>query len=580
MNFRDKARLIAHLLRWRLRWERRDLDYRPGPGVSDRFMTVRDAVARIPDGATVITSGMAGNARCSAFFWAVRDRYRQEGSPAALTWLSVGAQGGRGRAPGTVEELAEPGLLARYISGHVETAKRLLDLAEAGELAIHVLPQGEMARLIEAQSRGVTSLRSRTGVGTFLDPRVGTGAAVGQAPGEALIEPAGDRLRYRLPPIDVALVSASCADREGNVYFKDMATLTEIREAVRAARYNDGLALAVVQRLIEPAGDEIGVPAGELDAVCVNPWNEQSVAAWQGEPWRLFSPGGDGDDHEAIERLRFVNRVLHITPVRGPVETALARLGAIHFANVVPGDAHVNIGVGYPEEVCREICESPLRPAYTFTTETGVYGGIPAPGIYFGAAVNPERQESSAWMFRFYRKGLGAAVLGLLQVDAEGNVNVSRRGPAMSDYVGPGGFPSIIEAANTVIFIGAWMAGARWRIQDGGLRLAQPGTRKFIDQVDEITFSGPRALADGKRVYYVTHVGIIELTPRGLQLIRLMPGIVPERDLFPHTGARIRLADDLVPVPRAVVSGRDFHLSGPAQGEPGPGSSTCTAATE
>ena len=68
-----------------------------------------------------------------------------------------------------------------------------------------------------------------------------------------------------------------------------------------------------------------------------------------------------------------------------------------------------------PEEVCREICESPLRPHYTFTTETGVYGGIPAPGIYFGAAVNPARMESSAWMFRFYREHLDAAVLGLLQ---------------------------------------------------------------------------------------------------------------------------------------------------------------------
>jgi propionate CoA-transferase len=580
MNYRDKAGLLAHLLRWRLRWERRNLDYHPGPGVSDRFMTVRDAVARIPDGATVITSGMAGNARCSAFFWAVRDRYRKEGSPSALTWLSVGAQGGRGRAPGTVEELAEKGLLARYVSGHVETAKRLLELAEAGEPAIHVMPQGEMARLIEAQSRGVTSLRSRTGVGTFLDPRVGTGSAVGKARGKGLIEAAGDELRYRLPPIDVALVSASCADRAGNVYFNDMATLTEIREAVRAARHNDGLALAVVQRLIEPAGDEIGVPAEALDAVCVNPWNEQTVAAWQGEPWRLFSPGGDGDDHEAIEKLRFINRALHITPVRGPVETAIARLGAAHFASVVPPGAHANIGVGYPEEVCREICESPLRPNYTFTTETGVYGGIPAPGIYFGAAVNPERLESSAWMFRFYRKGLDATVLGLLQVDAEGNVNVSRRGAAVSDYVGPGGFPSIIEAADTVIFVGAWMAGARWRMRNGGLRLEKPGRPKFVERVDEITFSGRRALADAKRVYYVTHVGIIELTHAGLELIRLMPGIVPERDLFPHTGARIRLADDVVPVPRAVVSGRDFYLSGPAGGEPGPRSSRCTAATE
>jgi propionate CoA-transferase len=329
----------------------------------------------------------------------------------------------------------------------------------------------------------------------------------------------------------------------------------------------------------EPGDEPVGVPAGQLDAVCVNPWNEQSAAAWQGAPWRLFCPGGDGDDHGAIERLRFVNRVLHITPARGPVEIALARLGATLFAQSVPSGAFINIGVGYPEEVCREICESPLRPHYTFTTETGVFGGVPAPGIYFGGAVNPERLESSAWMFRFYAKRLDAAVLGLLQVDGDGNVNVSRRGPDVRDYVGPGGFPSIVQAADTVIFVGAWMAGARWRIRGEELRLTRPGKPKFVARVDEVTFNGARALAAGKRVYYVTHVGVIELTRDGLELVWLMPGIEPERDVFPHTGARIRLSQRLRRVPPAVVTGRGYELHGPPRAAD-PGRTACMAATE
>ena len=580
MKLRDKARLLSHLLRWRWRWDRRDLDHHPGPGVSERFMTVRDAVARIPDGATVISSGMAGNARCSAFFWAVGERFAAKGAPRGLTWLSVGAQGGRGRAPGTVEELAGSGLLARYISGHVETAKALLDLAERGELALHVLPQGEMARLIAGQAEGRTSLTSPTGVGTVLDPRCGTGSPVGGSDDESLIEAADEGLEYRLPPIDVALFAASYADCDGNVYFRDMATLTESVESVRAARRNGGLAMAVVQRVEEPAGEPVGVAAADLDAVCVNPWNEQSVAAWQGEPWRLFSPGGDGDDHEAIERLRFVNRLLRITPVRGPVEEALGRLGATLFSAAVPAGSHINIGVGYPEEVCREVCESPLRGDYTFTTETGVYGGVPAPGIYFGAAVNPDRLESSAWMFRFYLDRLDATVLGLLQVDSEGNVNVSRRGPAITDYVGPGGFPSIVQAADTVIFVGTWMTGAKWRIHGDALELVRPGRPKFVERVDEVTFSGAQALADGKRVYYVTHIGVIGLTERGLELIWLMPGIDPVRDVFPHTGARITQARETVPVPRSVVTGRGFDLRSSAGRGPLAGRGICTAAIE
>ena len=70
-------------------------------------------------------------------------------------------------------------------------------------------------------------------------------------------------------------------------------------------------------------------------------------------------------------------------------------------------------------------------------------------------------------MFRFYQAQLDATVLGLLQVDSDGNVNVSRRGETISDYVGPGGFPFIVQAAGTVIFVGTWMAGARWRIDEG-----------------------------------------------------------------------------------------------------------------
>ena len=45
----------------------------------------------------------------------------------------------------------------------------------------------------------------------------------------------------------------------------------------------------------------------------------------------------------------------------------------------------------------------------------------------------------------------------------------------------------------------------------------RPGRPKFVERVDEVTFSGPQALADGKRVYYVTHIGVIELTAGGMR---------------------------------------------------------------
>jgi propionate CoA-transferase len=517
----------------------------------------------IPDGATVISSGMAGNSRCSAFFWAIRERYQAEGRPRGLTWISVGGQGGRGKAPGTVEEVGVAGLLDCFISGHVETTKAMLALAEAGEIDLHVLPQGEMTELIEAQSGGVFSVRSQTGLDTFLDPRCGRGSAVVSRDGTSLVHASGDELVYELPPIDVALFCGAYADRKGNVYLTDVATLTETHESVRAARANGGLAMAVVGGMVDEDKSAPRVPVGQLDAVVVNPYNEQTIMARQQEPWKMFCPGGDGDDAGAIEKLRFINRVLRITPVRGPVEEALARLGARLFSEVVSPGGYVNIGVGFPEEVCREVYDSELDLDVVFTSETGVLGGMPAPGVYFGAAVNPDRLESSAWMFRLYKQDLDATVLGFLQVDSQGNVNVSRRGPRVSDYVGPGGFPSIIQGARKVIFIGTWMTGARWSIRGERLNLDKPGRPKFVDRVDEVTFNGARGLADGKQVYYVTSVGVFHLTPEGLTMIRRMPGIDVESDVLAHSGARLIVPDDVPVVDPSVITGKDFRLEWP-----------------
>ena len=51
----------------------------------------------------------------------IRDRYRAERHPAGLTWCAVSAQGGRGKIPGTTEELGEPGLVTTFITGHPES---------------------------------------------------------------------------------------------------------------------------------------------------------------------------------------------------------------------------------------------------------------------------------------------------------------------------------------------------------------------------------------------------------------------------------------------------------------------------
>ncbi|MGD9388362.1 MAG: CoA-transferase [Gammaproteobacteria bacterium] len=571
MRVSERIGLVGRILWWRLNWERRDLDYRPPETHDRRFMSAREAAGLVPDGACCLSSGMAGNARCSTLLWAIRERFEREGHPRALTWIAVGGQGGRGRAPGSVEEVGLPGLLERFISGHVETTKAMLAMADAGQLELHVLPQGEMCFALEAQGQGGDAVESRTGVGTVLDPRCGRGSPVTPGARLQLIEPAGEMLRYRLPRLDVAVLAAPWADAEGNVYFHDAATITEMREAARAARANGGCVLVSVAGIVPVDPARISLAAEMVDAIAVNPRQEQTILSPQRGFLPLFTPSGDGDDAAAIEKLRFINRFLKLTPVRGPIECALARLGAHIFARAVAPPAGVNIGVGFGEEVCRELYQSPLRPDLTFTTETGVYGGLPAPGIYFGAAVHPERLESSAWVFHHYRDHLDATVLGFLEVDAAGNVNVSRRGPRFMDYVGPGGLPSITASARTCLFVGTFMQGAEWAIEDGRMVLKKAGKPKLVDAVSEVTFSGREALKAGKQVWYVTTVGAFRLTESGLVLEVVMPGLDVERDIRPNCGLRFTVPEDgPAEAPASVLTGREYRLAwglgGGAQG--------------
>ncbi len=562
MDVLTKAQLLAHVVKWRLTWSRHDLDYRPAELKNPKFVSARHAVALIPDGAVCFSSGMAGNGRCSIFFWGIRDRFLRTGHPRGLTWITVGAQGGRGKAPGTFEEICLPGLVTRHIGGHVETKKALLKLVQDGQCELHTLPQGQQAFLLEAQACGEDSVTGVAGVGTFLDPRCGPGSVVCGTGKESLVTAEGDRLRFRLPKVEWAFFMASYADEEGNLYVDNLATLTEIAASVRAAKRNGGKVLATACGIIPKDPSRIYVRAGDVDAIVVNPHNEQTGSVPMRQHWPMFTTAPDMPAVEAISRLKFLNETVGITPRRGPVENALARLGATVFTGASRPGALVNIGVGMPEEVCRVVFEAGLTDDVTFMSETGVIGGLPAPGVFFGAAVCPQRLVTSADVFRLSYETLDTTILGILQVDSDGNVNVSKRGPRALDYVGPGGLPDLTAAARNILFVGSWQAGGRIALRDGRIAIEQRGTPKFTGRVDEVTFNGRRALEAGKNVFYVTHVGVFQLTPRGMELVRVMPGIDIRRDVIEGCPMRVVPPEQDPPVVEApVMTGRDFRLA-------------------
>ncbi len=543
MGILEKIGLILHILRWRFSWGKRDLNFHPGSGVSSVFVTAREAVARIRSGQTVFSCGFAGTARCSVFFWAIRDRYKREGAPGNLTWINVAAQGGRGKVPGTVEELNLPGLMTTYIAGHVETTRAQLQMAEAGRLDLHTLPQGVMTYLLEAQSRGETEVRSAVGLGTMLDPRIGSGSPVLSDSPLQLVRVEGEELVYTMPKIDIALINAPYADADGNIYFHHAASINENREAAAASRANGGQVLVTVSRIIPRDDDRISMIREEVDQIVVHPYNEQSAGIRQLRFWPSLTPFGQVDPIREMRRTRYINTFLKITPVRNTVDDQLCSMAADLILRVVPKGAMTNIGVGYPEHVVWHLLRQGKGDHLKFTTEAGSLGGIPQPGIFFGSAIMPDKLISSLEMFQLYEARLGLAILGYVQVDEKGNVNASLKGHRIQDTVGPGGFMDIIYGAKVVVFVGSWHAHATYAMQEDRITLVKPGKPKFVRQVDQITFSAREALRLGKTVYYVTHVGIFRLTSAGLVLDKTAPGVDVQQDILRMCSAKIYVPD-------------------------------------
>jgi propionate CoA-transferase len=299
-----------------------------------------------------------------------------------------------------------------------------------------------------------------------------------------------------------------------------------------------------------------------VDHIVVDRFHEQAASIPMRRYWPMFTVGFQEDPAPYAEKLRWLNDFLKITPVRNELGRSLARLGASLFARMVGKGAMVNIGSGYPEEIARVLVEQGLGKDLLFTTEAGVYGGLPAPGIFFSAAIAPIRLERSSTMFRRYQDGLDVTVLGMLQADEKGNVNVSRRGKEVTKYGGPGGLPDIVEYAKTLIFVGKWMDGADIRIKDGRVRILKTGKPKLVRDVDEITFSGHHAVTMGKQVYYITNVGIFHLTRRGMELIEIMPGIDVKKDILDQSPARIIIPEGgPVVADRSILDGHAYSIA-------------------
>jgi propionate CoA-transferase len=492
--------------------------------LKNKIVSADEAIAILRDGDTICVSGFVGIGTPDELIIALERRFLKERHPANLT-LVFAAAPGDGKERG-LNRLAHKELIKRVVGGHWSLVPKLGEMALNGEIEAYNLPLGCVSHLYREIAARRPGAISKVGMRTFVDPRE-QGGKLNAATTEDLVELVdigGEKwLRYKAFPINVAFIRGTTCDPNGNVTMEREALTLDNLAAAMAAKNSRGFVIAQVERIAAAESlnpREVQVPGILVD--CVVLADSKNHVQTYGTPYNHAYSGRQRVPLDRVEPMQFDERKI------------IARRCAFEL----PMGGVVNLGIGMPEGVAAVAAEERILKYVTLTAEPGVVGGIPQGGLDFGAALNPEAVIQQNQQFDFYDGGgLDLACLGMAQADVNGNVNVSRFGRRLA---GAGGFINISQNAKKLLFAGTFTAGGlKVEITDGKLAIAAEGkSQKFIDRVEQITFSGAYAAEVGQPVYYVTERCVFRRTSDGVELVEIAPGIDPERDILPHMGFR------------------------------------------
>ena len=491
-----------------------------------KFINAKEAATIIKDSSTVAIDAFISFCLADDILGEIEARFVKEGHPRSLSVVNVAGIGGDGKDRG-INHFAHKGLMRRFLCSNLSLANKIYPLITENAFPCFMIPQGVLSHMMRAIASGKPGVITEVGMKTFVDPRVDGGCindaakTCDEIPVQLITLNGSDCLFYPAFPIDVAIIKGTKADKKGNISLEKEAMHLEQLEMATAARNTGGIVMVQVDEIVE-SGDlhpqMVTVPSTLVDDVVLGSPENTGQHFIDDLPKPVHS--WCGDEKIQLEEIKSMPLSL---------EKIICRRAVFEIRE----DSFINLGIGVPMNVSTVLNEEGLIKKVSASIESGVMGGVPAPGIATGAAYNPDAILKQPDMFDFYDGGgIDFACLGSAEIDSHGNVNVSR---FAGKVPGPGGFINITQGAKNICFMGTFTAGkSDIRIEDGKLTIVKDGPHiKFKKDVNHITFSGENSIDKGRQtVVYITERAVFRLTPEGVTLIEIAPGADLEKDIL------------------------------------------------